>query len=172
MIDLTLFCDDEGWLSKPWRSGEHVYATNGRICVQVSAAEYEAEPWAAERKEAKIADVLTEPEQWTPFEFSPAECNQCNGKCEYNGRCDGCSGCGEHECDCGHKHKCGYCEGTGRQQSLCEHNRRLLGRLFDDRYLLRMKAAGVTEIGLSSDNCLQFRGPGFRGALMRLKEAE
>ena len=171
MIDLKLFCDDEGWLSKPWRSGEHVYATNGRICCEVSAAEYDAEPWAAERNEVNLADVLTEPKQWTPFEFAPAECKQCAGKCEYEDRCDHCF-LGEHECECGHGHPCGYCEGTGRQQSLCEHTRRLLGTLFDDRYLLRMKAAGVTEIGLTGDGCLQFRGPGFRGALMGIKETE
>jgi len=172
MIDLALFCDDEGWLSKPWKSGESVFATNGRICCQVSAADYDAEPWAGERKAPSIDEVLTEPDTWTPFEFTPADCDQCKGKCEYSGRCDQCGGYREHECECGHKHTCGCCNGTSRQQSLCEHNRRLLGTLFDDRYLLRMAASGVTEIGLIGERCLQFRGPGFRGALMGLKEAD
>jgi hypothetical protein len=173
MIDLTLFCDEDGWLSKPWKSGEYVYATDGRICCQVSAAEYDAEPWEhKQRKAPSIADVLTEPDAWTQFEFKPVECEKCKGKYEYSGRCSYCYGSGQHECDCGDAHDCGYCDGTGKETHPCLHKRRLFGVLFNDKYLARMAAAGVTEIGLVGDGCLQFRGPGFRGALMGIHEGD
>lgn len=126
---LPTICDpDKGYLPtiKPWRVGQRVVATNGRVLVSIVgdfADDADAEV------SAKLLKVLDQPPMSPPHPVDwqairdfvgpvvvAPPCTTCNGKGVLS-TCDACDNSGEVECecDCGDEHfrKCDECNGKG-----------------------------------------------------------
>lgn len=107
-INLNKFCA-EAWdresISQPFRTGEYVFATDGRICLRFNANVYSL---IGPRDGTPTAESLekldwrhNEVQSWGSVETLFPLCKSCNGV-------------GKHKCSCGHKHNCPKCSGNGR----------------------------------------------------------
>jgi hypothetical protein len=108
-------------LSRPWRAGPFVYATDGRIAVRMAAGPDCPVPGPAGRVPAKINDVFAGPfaAEPTPLPDVPdgrRPCRDCRGKGRLPARaCTGCRGTGLcYRCECEAAHDCGRCGGAGK----------------------------------------------------------
>ena len=120
MIDLQAFCgtDARYQLHKPTTIGDFTYASNGSVMARVpridsipnntDAAHINFEAIIPPDNGLAYVRVELPPEPIWPT------CERCegDGKCQ---ECKGCGGTGEQECDMGHMHDCRDCEGYGCQ---------------------------------------------------------
>ena len=99
---------DNRWITtKPFRIGEHVYATDGKMCVRTSLP-IEVEELSEGRPPA--ADKLAWRNCQLPrVSIWPVKMPSMPS----TERCTSCRGFGLQECDLGHEHKCEGCDGTG-----------------------------------------------------------
>lgn len=172
-VDLTKFCDTESSsysLREPWLAGEVVYATDGRIVVEVERSVWpDAKPPEGRVPKCDIifAD-FTECKYNCPVAF--VDCDECGGSGFK--ACEECGGTGEHECDCGHQHECHTCEGNGRTREPCRecavsHK----GRDFAAHYIgLVESLPNVKVSGVDSCSRMWFAFDGGRGALAAMSE--
>jgi len=98
-------------ITKPFRKGEYVYATDGRIIARVPAAG-RAEPESDTMDGVKTPPCLDLP--WDRSRYAMAAATIPDGPDPEWESCVRCGGSGDcTDCDCGNSHECGRCKGTG-----------------------------------------------------------
>lgn len=169
IIDLKPFCDTEPSLyslEEPWRVGDVVYATDGRILIEVDAALAELVAEAGGRKvPTDIANRIFK-------RFSKAtDWRACP---EVKGDCEQCGNTGRAICfDCGHTHTCHECKTSGRGDACCEACLiEIGGELFQAKYLRLVAALPAVQCANDpAEKCrLYFRFDGGRGALIAIRK--
>lgn len=117
LLDFVSHDETRPAILKPWRYGDYVYATDGRIMVRASCELFPSvtmnadTPKAdAEKLQTQADKLLVEPpadEHWMPpteemRAMKPVQCDQCVD--------------GLRECEsCGHSAECDYCDGSGKR---------------------------------------------------------
>lgn len=176
-IDLMPFCDPDPdrryALQKPWREGEQVVATDGKILISCDPSAYVGELAEAEgRRPQKCWEILSPASkvtQWNQLPEYPG-CTTCDGAGEFTKRCPHCHGAGEHRCECGHEHDCDFCEEKGETTEQCEACECTFGtRRIARRLANKLLPLPQTEWGVVTDDpqdIVFFRFVGGIGAVM------
>ncbi len=159
-FDLMPFCEASESMryamDKPWRSGEYVYATDGRILIRVDwkRATNAVAPVGRVPDCESLIKVSSGIKDWQPLEM-PIDCNACENTSRELETCYQCGGSGKHKCDCGHAHQCGECSGRGRSRSN-EYCKKcmvvLFGLSFQARYVRLVAAMPSVQVGVASNN--------------------
>lgn len=160
-LDLTTFCSTEPSrpnLHAPFRLGEHVFATDGRICVRVPA--YEGPPEGSVDPRKFFSNIP---------EVTPARLRSIKSAQKQLDECTNCGGTGKmHECpncDCGH---CEFCDGAGSVDNTPKIRVALRGAVFDLRYINLIRTLPNLHLAVSApkDAAMYFRFDGGDGVLM------
>lgn len=170
-LDLQQFCGDDEfrlWLHKPFRFGDHSFATNGHIIVRVAARDGDGPPEKASGKLEAILDEIfgrSNSLTFTPpgmVEIPPAETEECSD-CEGRGVDHDCP-----KCQC----RCLSCSGAGKSEVRISTN--LAGAIFSLRYVRQIAALPGLEVAAGSADAststpMLFRFAGGDGALMAMR---
>jgi hypothetical protein len=113
-------------IAEPFRQGDHVYATNGRIAVRIPLAAAPGAEIAPESDKPKMSAIFNDQGPWQdePLRLPKVkvqDCPRCKGsRIQPAGTCPECDGGGEDEsaalCECPHctgSHDCEMCGGKG-----------------------------------------------------------
>ena len=180
LINLKPFLDGESRqyrLSKPWRNGEHVYATDGRGLLQLELQLFpDAEPYEGQRAPdtETILQGLSSVSEWHACEPLRA-CDACNNTGKIYAQCDICLGTGTCECDCGHEHDCAACDNGQVLDHYCKLCRvRFGGKSFQRRYFEPVIGLPGFCIAINPqrDDLLLFSFEGGAGAVMCIHDED
>lgn len=115
MIDLQQFCagpdENRPALEQPWREGDYVYASNGKVLLRVLADDFSAvkERTGTPKMGTWDFDGIRGWQEWMTI---PAVLPEPR-----TAECGACYGAGEHACEkCGTNHDCGKCKGKGTRE--------------------------------------------------------
>jgi hypothetical protein len=175
-IDLTPFCATESGryaLENPWRSGDVVYATDGRILIQVSVElcpDAVAPGGKVPNNCESLLSAMDKVLGWMPVP-SVAHCDTCDDRCYTTKTCQECDGHGKHSCSCGDTHDCGKCGGTGEVESgLCKSCQQVVfGRVIQAKFLRmigRLPNAKIGAAPTSPSEMIYFTFDGGKGSVM------
>ena len=111
--------DNRYMLFEPFCVGDHIYATDGKVCCRIRRSRKHVVnnpafpppadklPWDVSRYADDPIDIPDLPEP------KPKSCEKCNGTGGLD--CEDCSGTGYVECcECGHETECERCDGEGK----------------------------------------------------------
>jgi hypothetical protein len=171
-INVTSFCDTEETryaLKTPWRVGDKVVASDGRIIVEIdSGLAPDVVELGNDRRMPKyepIFEQFSECNNWRPFpDWDDRHCDGCNDTGLF--RCKECDGTGSCECHCGHQHDCHECHGSGyKNRSRCPACAIFFdGEPFAAMYLRSIRQLPNVSIDTRGDK-LYFKFDGGRGVL-------
>lgn len=155
---LRSFCAPKGenreYLQRPFRIGEYVYASDGKIMVRVLAEGVDAEPYEKAHAAPRLFAYHAKPAgAFKPMrEFpAPRPCPTCKGKRFFDFGIDG-------------EELCAVCDGTGyefERWNVC-------GAWFQVAYLHRIPVGSVIAAQPDNKSPLVFKGDGYEGLLMPL----
>jgi len=176
MLDLQQFCSTDelrAWLTKPFRAGDHSYASNGQIMVRVPAREQDEPPKNPPKDwEQKVTRYFL-PMQDVVFSKSPPVNLPALEKEEVI-TCSECEGRGtQHDCpDC--ECTCGTCKGTTQERIRPLISADFAGAQFDLMYLHQIMSLPALQVAIGSADVdqllpLLFRFEGGEGSLMPLR---
>lgn len=181
---------DHPKLGRPWRAGEWIYASNGKICVRLAASDLNANELPGAFNLAAFAWDHDQVKEWIRLkpEQILTECKACKGSGK-GGWCDECNGCGEVEvkcedCDDTHTHDCptchrdrrshattpcAECRGTGKAADKKAHTK--IGSRHFANWLLSLAADcgdGTVEIDADPGEKARIRFDGGCGYVMHM----
>ena len=188
-LDWRPFClppDDKSArysLAEPWRSGDVVFATDGRICIEVEPGLFEDfEPYECKHPDvagvlkamdgehdwSELPPVAGPPNEADPWWRTPADCEECNGS---GAHCCGCEYCKRKDCE--------FCDGTGERMVTpldASEKVSVCGEWFAKKYLwtiCQLPDVRVCVVTTEPEgHMLLYRFRGGRGALMGVKVAQ
>lgn len=183
MIDLKPFCDDwaPGYaLSRPWRVGDTIYATDSRVAVAVQPELWDGDlaDLSDGKKRPKVDDVLAPClaiQEWNDMPPIPP-CAKCSSTGIAKATCSECMGLGRVMCNLGHEHDCTDCDDEGLVEYPCPAcpmqfvvgNRDITAKI-----LRKMAALPGVKWAAESDDCnevLFVKFDGGYGAMLPLEQ--
>ena len=182
-------------IGRPWRLGECVYATNGKIGIRLAASDFPAEELPGAYKVEQFPWDHDQVKEWVRLkpERVLTECEACCGdgkggwceKCRGDGKveitCDDCDDTHMHDCpDCHGTRRtsctttsCAECRGTGKAVSKKAHTK--IGSHYFANWLLMLAAEcgdGTVEIEADPGEKARIRFDGGCGYVMNMLVAE
>lgn len=117
--DFISVCDDNRpQLRKPFKQGDYIYASNGKMAVRKkSSADFDTDDVSEVKMDILPWDDFNKEWKWTEVpavtkESAMMVCRTCKGK-KFIALCPECNGEGDIECNLGHMHDCERCNRKG-----------------------------------------------------------
>lgn len=177
-INLLDFCDPETSryaIDKPWRDGDVVRATDGRIAIEVDASLYPVvdKPDGRVPRFDDVFGPFRRVDEWSAMP-SILSCDKCDSTGEITGQCEFCKGAGRCVCGCGDDHDCGNCGGSGEEYlNDCRDCQPIIcGRRIRRYYAAKMAKLPEIVVGGAIDGpeeMLFFKFTGGRGAVCPIR---